>query len=66
MENIDKLSKEIKVMLDNTGKIIDDQNSLFLSEIIYEFCDWYTGSEQKLEFKNKGELKKAIKDYLVV
>jgi hypothetical protein len=63
MENIEKLSKEIKVMLDNTNITIDKQNSLLFSEFIYDFCAWHVSAGQKLKFENKGELKKAIKNH---
>ena len=64
MENIERLSKEIKVMLDNSKIVIDEQNSLIISEFIYDFCSWHTGSLQKLQFNNKNELKKAINQYI--
>ena len=64
MENIGKLSKEIKKMLDNTNIRIDEQNSLLFSEFIYDFCSWHTGSLQTLQFSNKVELKQAINEYI--
>ena len=64
MENIDKLSKEIQKMLNNTDITIDEQNSLLFSEFIYDFCSWHTGSLKTLQFNNKVELKQAINEYI--
>ena len=64
MENIQKLSSEIKKMLHNTNIVINEQNSLLLSEFIYDFCRWHTGSLNTLQFKNKSELKQAINEYI--